>query len=163
MECVSKSSVLASPTAALFRIPSLSRSLRLLDVARNDVQQMDFVGLPGKPEGIGALGRRPHRECGPAVRGDVAEGSPWSFRLPTGRFPSRVARIRSRSSRSTGLRHGPPFASVQNSNRSVKETIERIQTFTENYIQTSMPLEWTAKTASILHKIERLCKAISGT
>jgi len=47
--------------------------------------------------------------------------------------------------------------------RSVKELIERIQTFTDNYNQTSKPFVWTATNASILNKIERLCKSISGT
>ena len=47
--------------------------------------------------------------------------------------------------------------------RSVKELIERIHTFTDNYNQRSKPFVWTATQESILHKIERLCKSISGT
>ena len=47
--------------------------------------------------------------------------------------------------------------------RSVKELIERIQTFTDHYNQTSKPFVWTATEESILRKIERLCKSISGT
>ena len=47
--------------------------------------------------------------------------------------------------------------------RSVKELIERIQSFTDNYNQRSKPFVWTATQESILHKIERLCKSISGT
>ena len=47
--------------------------------------------------------------------------------------------------------------------RSVKELTESIQTFTDNYNQTSKPFVWTATKESILLKIERLCKSISGT
>ena len=47
--------------------------------------------------------------------------------------------------------------------RSVRELIDRIQTFTDNYNETSKPFVWTATAESILRKIERLCKAISGT
>ena len=47
--------------------------------------------------------------------------------------------------------------------RSVRELIDRIQTFADNYNETSKPIVWTATAESILRKIERLCKAISGT
>lgn len=47
--------------------------------------------------------------------------------------------------------------------RSVKELIERIHTFTDNYHRTSKPFVWTATQESILHKIKRLCMSISGT
>ena len=47
--------------------------------------------------------------------------------------------------------------------RFVKKPIERIQTSTDNYSQTSKPFVRTAATASILHKIELLCKFVSGT
>ena len=47
--------------------------------------------------------------------------------------------------------------------RSVRELIDRIQTFTDNYNETYKPFVWTATAESILRKIERLCKAISGT
>ena len=47
--------------------------------------------------------------------------------------------------------------------RSVKELVDRIRTFTENYNTKAKPFVWTATSESILDKIERLCKAISGT
>ena len=47
--------------------------------------------------------------------------------------------------------------------RSVRELIDRIQTFTDNYNKTSKPFVWTATAESILQKVQRFCKAISGT
>ena len=47
--------------------------------------------------------------------------------------------------------------------RSVNELIDRIQTFTDNYNDTSKPFVWTATAQSIIQKVERFCKAISGT
>lgn len=47
--------------------------------------------------------------------------------------------------------------------RSVKELIHRIQTFTDNYNETSKPFVLTASAQSIIEKVERFCKAISGT
>ena len=47
--------------------------------------------------------------------------------------------------------------------RSVRELIDRIQTFTDNYNATSKPFVWTATAESILQKIERLYKSIYGT
>ncbi len=45
----------------------------------------------------------------------------------------------------------------------IKELIDSIETFTDNYNEKSKPFVWTANAESILHKIERLCKSISGT
>ncbi|MDP6775464.1 MAG: IS630 family transposase, partial [Candidatus Latescibacteria bacterium] len=36
-------------------------------------------------------------------------------------------------------------------------------TFTEHYNASANPFQWTATPESILQKIERLCKSISGT
>jgi putative transposase len=47
--------------------------------------------------------------------------------------------------------------------KSVKELVDRIRTFTENYNKQSRPFSWTATAESILAKVERICKAISGT
>ena len=47
--------------------------------------------------------------------------------------------------------------------RSVKELIDRIQTFTDNYNKTSKPFVWNATVQSIIEKVERFCKAIPGT
>ena len=47
--------------------------------------------------------------------------------------------------------------------RSVKELIDRIETFTDNYNKKSKPFVRTAAAESILEKVERLCRAISGT
>ena len=47
--------------------------------------------------------------------------------------------------------------------KSVRQLIERINTFTENYNEKARPFHWTATAESILAKIERLCMAINGT
>ena len=47
--------------------------------------------------------------------------------------------------------------------RSVKELVNRIRTFAEHYNPRARPFVWTATADSILEKIERLCRAISGT
>ncbi len=47
--------------------------------------------------------------------------------------------------------------------RSVKELVDRIRTFTDNYNAKAKPFVWTATAYSIIDKVERLYKAISGT
>jgi len=47
--------------------------------------------------------------------------------------------------------------------RSVQELIKKIAYFVQNYNSLSNPFSWTATADSILEKIERLCKYISGT
>jgi putative transposase len=47
--------------------------------------------------------------------------------------------------------------------KSVRELVDRIRTFTENYNKQSKPFSWTATAESILAKVERICHAISGT
>jgi putative transposase len=47
--------------------------------------------------------------------------------------------------------------------RSVKELITKINHFIRQYNQNSKPFMWTATADSILAKLERLCKRISGT
>ncbi len=47
--------------------------------------------------------------------------------------------------------------------KSVKELVDKIRTFTENYNTKAKPFVWTATADSILEKIQRLCEAISGT
>jgi len=47
--------------------------------------------------------------------------------------------------------------------RSVRDLITSIQRFVENYNPKSKPFLWTATAESILAKLERLCKTISGT
>ncbi len=47
--------------------------------------------------------------------------------------------------------------------KAVKNLVEKIQTFTENYNTKASPFVWTATSDSILEKVERFCKAISGT
>jgi len=47
--------------------------------------------------------------------------------------------------------------------RSVKDLIEHIERFVKNHNTKCKPFVWTATTDSILEKIERLCKSISGT
>jgi putative transposase len=47
--------------------------------------------------------------------------------------------------------------------RSVKELINQIERFVENYNAKSSPFMWTVTAESILGKIHRLCKSISGT
>lgn len=47
--------------------------------------------------------------------------------------------------------------------RAVKDLIERIQKFVDAYNPSSRPFMWTATADSILQKVNRLCKVISGT
>lgn len=47
--------------------------------------------------------------------------------------------------------------------RSVRELIDKIQSFTDKYNPRARPFVWTATAESILQKIERLCQRISGT
>jgi putative transposase len=46
---------------------------------------------------------------------------------------------------------------------SVKELVEKIDTFVQHYNRSSRPFVWTATADSILQKITRLCSRISGT
>jgi putative transposase len=46
---------------------------------------------------------------------------------------------------------------------SVKELISKIETFVDNYNKRCRPFMWTATAESILDKVQRLCKRISGT
>jgi putative transposase len=47
--------------------------------------------------------------------------------------------------------------------RSVKDLIDKIKRFVDQYNKNSQPFMWTATANSILDKIERLCKGIAGT
>ena len=47
--------------------------------------------------------------------------------------------------------------------RTVRELVRRIDTFVTYYNTTARPFAWTATADSILAKLERLLKAISGT
>jgi transposase len=47
--------------------------------------------------------------------------------------------------------------------RNVRELIKSINAFVDNYNKTARPFMWTATSESILGKLERLCKGISGT
>jgi len=47
--------------------------------------------------------------------------------------------------------------------KSVKDLIAKIQRFTEHYNRNCRPFTWTATADSILQKLSRLCKLISGT
>jgi putative transposase len=47
--------------------------------------------------------------------------------------------------------------------KSVKDLIQKIDTFVQNYNSRATPFAWTATADSILKKIERLCAVISGT
>jgi putative transposase len=47
--------------------------------------------------------------------------------------------------------------------RSVKDLIEKIDSFVQHYNRTHRPFVWTATADSILEKITRLCSRISGT
>ena len=47
--------------------------------------------------------------------------------------------------------------------KSVRQLIDRIKTFTENYNENSTPFAWTATAESILSKIKRLCMVITGS
>ena len=47
--------------------------------------------------------------------------------------------------------------------RSVKDLVNRIKNFVDQYNQKTKPFMWTATADSILAKIERLCKGIAGT
>lgn len=47
--------------------------------------------------------------------------------------------------------------------KSVKDLVQKIDTFVENYNNRATPFAWTTTADSILKKIERLCAVISGT
>jgi len=47
--------------------------------------------------------------------------------------------------------------------RSVKDLVTKIDQFVTTYNPTAHPFVWTATANSILHKVERICKFISGT
>ena len=47
--------------------------------------------------------------------------------------------------------------------RSVKDLVQKIDSFVQNYNRSSRPFIWTATANSILGKIARLCSRISGT
>jgi len=47
--------------------------------------------------------------------------------------------------------------------RSVSELVERIETFRDHYNPEATPFAWTATADSILQKVQRLCRHISGT
>ena len=47
--------------------------------------------------------------------------------------------------------------------RNVKQLINRIELFAEAHNENCSPFAWTATADSILEKIRRLCKVISGT
>jgi len=47
--------------------------------------------------------------------------------------------------------------------RSVKQLIDKINVFTDNHNKNTKPFMWTATAESILQKVEKICKAISGT
>jgi putative transposase len=47
--------------------------------------------------------------------------------------------------------------------KSVKELIEKIENFVTHYNKKAVPFSWTATADSILQKLQRLCKRISGT
>ena len=46
---------------------------------------------------------------------------------------------------------------------SVKQLIDKIKQFVDNYNEKTRPFVWTATAESILSKVERLCTVISGT
>jgi hypothetical protein len=46
---------------------------------------------------------------------------------------------------------------------SVKDLIEKIDSFVRHYNRSHRPFVWTATADSILQKIRRLCSVISGT
>jgi putative transposase len=46
---------------------------------------------------------------------------------------------------------------------SVKDLVQKIDKFVQNYNRTHSPFIWTATADSILQKIARLCSRISGT
>jgi putative transposase len=47
--------------------------------------------------------------------------------------------------------------------RSVKELVQKIDHYVQNSNRLARPFTWTATADSILAKVERLCKGISGT
>jgi len=47
--------------------------------------------------------------------------------------------------------------------RSVRDLVEKIETFVQHYNRRCHPFVWTATSRSILEKLERLGKAIAGT
>jgi putative transposase len=46
---------------------------------------------------------------------------------------------------------------------SVKQLVDKIEQFVDNYNEKTRPFVWTATAESILNKVERLCTVISGT
>ncbi len=51
----------------------------------------------------------------------------------------------------------------RNSFRSVRDLIHKIDSYVTHYNAASRPFIWTATAASILDKLQRLCKVINGT
>jgi putative transposase len=47
--------------------------------------------------------------------------------------------------------------------RSVKELVDKIDSFVQHYNRSHRPFVWTATADSIIAKIARLCSRISGT
>jgi putative transposase len=47
--------------------------------------------------------------------------------------------------------------------KNVPDLVAKIKVFAANYNEHATPFAWTATAESILNKIERLCKVISGT
>jgi len=47
--------------------------------------------------------------------------------------------------------------------RKVPDLVAKVEAFTTHYNEHSPPFAWTATADSILKKIERLCRVISGT
>jgi transposase len=47
--------------------------------------------------------------------------------------------------------------------RSVRELVDKIESYTTKYNRNARPFMWTATSESILEKVERLCQRISGT
>ena len=47
--------------------------------------------------------------------------------------------------------------------RSVKQLVEKIETFVQNHNRRTAPFSWTATADSILQKVRRLCECLSGT
>jgi hypothetical protein len=78
------------------------------------------------------------------------------------------ATVRSAASRRRAVRQ-PAFALItdkairRGSFRSAKDLIAKINHFVTHYNQNCKPFMWTATADSILAKLERLCKRITGT
>ncbi|PYO74141.1 MAG: IS630 family transposase, partial [Gemmatimonadetes bacterium] len=47
--------------------------------------------------------------------------------------------------------------------RTVRELVQRIDTFVRRYNRTATPFSWTATADSILAKVSRIAQAINGT